>query len=52
MRKLRRSVAKANMKRMGIQHPNKRHYAIQHGVPVRLPSFFSQHWREYISVER
>ena len=39
MRKLKRSVARANMKRAGITRLNKRNSGA---------SFFSKHWREYV----
>lgn len=39
MRKLKRSVARANMKRAGITRLNKRNAG---------DSFFSKHWREYV----
>jgi hypothetical protein len=50
MRKLKRSIARANMKRAGIQHINKKKPGRNPitGTLVILPSFFAEHWREYI----
>lgn len=48
MRKLLRQISHANMKRQGIQHPNKRFMGTgKSGMPEKLPSFFSEHWREW-----
>lgn len=40
MRKLRRSVARHNMKRAGVQHMNRK------GMDGK--SFFACHWRDYV----
>lgn len=49
LRKLARSVAHYRMRIEGIQKPNKRHMAInpRSGMLERMPSYFSEHWREY-----
>lgn len=41
MRKLKRSVARANMERAGFHHVNKRHGA-------RGTSFFAANWRKFV----
>lgn len=43
MRKLKRSVARANMKRCGIIRINKKN---------GKSSFFSEHWREYVILRK
>lgn len=49
MRKLKRSVAKYNMKKAGIQHPNKHYMGVgKSGMPEKLPSFFQTHWRDFV----
>lgn len=40
MRKILRSIAKANMRKSGIVHPNRK---MRDGK-----SYFSQYWRKYI----
>ena len=40
MRKLKRSIARANMKRAGYQHINKK--------GVSGESFFSRNWRKFV----
>lgn len=50
MRKLKRSIARANMERAGIKHINKRKTGVNpiSGMPVIFPSFFADNWRKYI----
>lgn len=43
MRKLARSVAKANMKKKGIRRPCEKIHT-KHGST----SYFAEHWREYV----
>jgi len=49
MRKLLRSIAKANMEKEGIQHMNRKIITISHatGRPVKNPSYFATNWRKY-----
>ena len=48
MRKLRRSIARAKMKKEGIRHMNKvRHTTDLLGRPITLPSYFAENWRKY-----
>lgn len=49
MRKLRRSIAHARMKKEGIRHPNKKKHSVHPttGQPVTLPSYFAENWRKY-----
>lgn len=54
-RKIDRAVAKARMKKEGIQHPCK-HDHVQgltvsgkHGEISIVDSYFAKHWREYVS---
>ena len=46
MRKLARQIAHENMKREGIQHPNRRYRELNGR------SFFARHWRKYVYVTR
>lgn len=48
MRKLLRSVARANMKRAGIQKMNKARYTIKNGMVTKLPSYFAENWRAWV----
>jgi hypothetical protein len=50
MRKYKRSIARHNMKKAGLQHVNRRPWGYRPGspVPVRLPSYFSEHWRDFV----
>ena len=52
MRKLARSIARANMRKAGIQKPNKWHMGVNPiaKLPVRQPSYFASYWREYITA--
>ena len=45
MRKYLRSIARANMKRVGIQHINKPRVNIK---GFRIKSYFAENWRKYI----
>lgn len=49
MRKHARAIARANMKRAGIQKMNKKRYYIHEktGQPVQVPSFFAENWRKW-----
>jgi hypothetical protein len=44
MRKLKRAIARYNMAREGIRHPNRKRW-IAGGY---TDSYFAQHWREYV----
>ena len=48
MRKLQRSVARANMKRAGIQKVNKPRIFVNNGMLYRGPSYFAQNWRKWL----
>lgn len=48
MRKLLRSMARANMERAGIRKMNKTRYMVKNGMMVKCPSFFAAHWKEWI----
>ena len=48
MRSLLRAKARAAMRKKGLRRVNKHRYALQGGQIMRLPSFFADHWREYI----
>lgn len=50
MRKYLRSIARANMKRAGLHHVNKRYWGTKPGsnIPTRLPSYFAENWRDWI----
>lgn len=52
MRSLRRSIARAAMKAVGIACINKRRVGIdpRTGDFGKLPSFFAQTWRKYASL--
>ena len=52
MRSLKRSIARAAMKAVGIACINKRQVRIdpRTGHPVKQPSFFAQNWRKYASL--
>ena len=49
MRKLRRSVAHAKMRKEGLVRVNKK-VTLINGKKVKGDSFFSQHWHEYVPV--
>jgi len=44
MRKLKRMVAKTNMRKAGIHKPFKKDIHTKYGVT----SYFAEHWREYV----
>lgn len=48
-RKLLRAIAHRRMKNAGLVKVNKKMHVVHPGMrePIRLPSFFSDHWREY-----
>lgn len=48
MRTLLRAKARAAMRKKGIQRMNKRRYVLQAGQIMRVPSFFADHWREFV----
>lgn len=48
MRTLLRAKARAAMRKKGIRRMNKHRYRLQAGQVMRIPSFFADHWREYI----
>ena len=51
-RSILRSIAKYNMRKAGITHPCKHSYITRRGMSEfyteRIPSYFSEHWREYM----
>lgn len=49
MRKLKRAMARANMKKAKIPSINKRPYSSTDPNQVKKQSFFSLHWREWIA---
>ena len=49
MRKLLRSIARANMQRKGVQHINKPRRGVQDGKQTEVvTSYFAENWRKYI----
>lgn len=48
-RKILRNRARLNMTKEGITRQNKRHWVRnpRTGLMERMPSYFSEHWREY-----
>ena len=49
MRELMRSVARNNMKILGIPHINKKR--LKTDANPKGKSFFAEHWREFVSVQ-
>jgi len=49
MRRIKRKIALARMKAEGIQHPIRRRTGLK---GERLPSYFADHWREYIGGKK
>ena len=49
MRKLKRSMARANMRDVKIPSINKRTYTSPKSENARKVSFFSLHWREWVA---
>ncbi len=49
MRKILRNIARANMRKAGMKHINKRNTVLnpRTGMPERMPSLFAQRWREF-----
>lgn len=48
MRKLLRAIARANMKKEGIQHIKRKTIVMSKtGQPVKAPSYFADNWRKY-----
>lgn len=50
MRELKRSIARANMKALGMEKINKKRVVQVNGKAERK-SLFGQHWREYVGGE-
>ena len=50
MRKYLRAIARANMKRAGIQKMNKPRYTTNNGMIVKAPSYFAENWRKWIDA--
>ena len=50
-RKIDRNIARARMRRVGVVHPNKPQYGVEHGLLVKRPSYFAQHWREVAKLK-
>ena len=50
MRKILRNIARANMRKAGIHRANKPRWTINQnsGMPAKCPSYFAEHWREYV----
>ena len=48
MRELARSIARHNMKVLGIPHINKKR--LKTDANPKGKSYFAEHWREYVSV--
>lgn len=48
MRSLLRNKARAAMRKKGICRMNKPRFAFRNGQIMTLPSFFAEHWREYV----
>lgn len=48
MRKYKRSMARANMKKAGISHINKKGYYKAYRDNEKPKSFFSRNWRKWI----
>ena len=49
MRKYKRSMARANMKKAGIPHINKKGYCNENEKPNdKTKSFFARNWRKWI----
>lgn len=49
MRKIMRGIARANMRKAGVQHINKRKTVIdRNGMPMTISSFFALNWRNYV----
>lgn len=48
-RKLARNKARWRMAKIGLVKVNRRHWVARPGFkePVRLPSYFADHWRNY-----
>lgn len=47
MRKLKRSVAHAKMKKMGIERINKPRFYFDGKIVHKQPSIFAENWRKY-----
>ena len=47
MRKLRRSIARARMRKAGLKHTNRPIAVTVKGRPVNLGSFFKHNWKNY-----
>ena len=48
MRKYKRSMARANMKKAGISHINKKGYYKDKSENEKPKSFFARNWRKWI----
>ena len=48
MRKILRSIARANMRRAGIKKMNKPRFMVRGGVLAKVPSFFAENWRNWL----
>jgi hypothetical protein len=50
MRKILRNIARANMRKAGIHRANKPRWTVdRNGIPAKRPSYFAEHWREYVN---
>lgn len=49
MRELARSIARHNMKVLGIPHINKKR--LKSDANPKGKSYFAEHWREFVSVQ-
>lgn len=48
MRELKRSIARANMKRLGVPHINRKKKVEQKNGKIVKKSFFSLNWRDFV----
>ena len=48
MRKIARSIARANMRRAGVRHMNKKRYLVKDGRVTTINSFFAENWRKWL----
>lgn len=52
MRKLKRSMAKANMRELGMKRLNKKRWTMTPAgdrmIAARMPSIFAENWRKYV----
>ena len=50
MWKILHNIARANMRKAGIHRANKPRWTVdRNGIPAKRPSYFAEHWREYVN---